>query len=134
MQKDMQTYEIIGAAMRVHSALGLGFLESVYQEALEIEFKDRCIDYVREMSLPIYYRGQQLNTFYKADFVCFKSLILELKALQKLSGLEEAQMINYLKASQLQKALLLNFGATILQHKRLVLNLRPPASICVICG
>lgn len=124
MQKDVQTYEIIGAAMKVHSALGSGFLESVYQEALEIEFQEKGIPYEREKCLPITYNNKLLKTFYKADFVCFATVIVELKALQALSGHEAAQVINYLKASQLNKALLLNFGARSLQHQRLVLNLR----------
>lgn len=124
MQKDVQTYEIIGAAMKVHSALGSGFLESVYQEALEIEFQEKGIPYEREKCLPITYNNRLLKTFYKADFVCFSTVIVELKALQKLSGHEAAQVINYLKASQLNKALLLNFGTRSLQHQRLVLNLR----------
>lgn len=130
MQKDMQTYEIIGAAMNVHSALGSGFLESVYQEALEVEFQLNGIPYVREKLLPIHYRTRPLKTAYKADFLCFDSVIVELKALQNLSGIEEAQVINYLKASSLNKAILLNFGAKSLQHKRLVLNLCP---LC-LCG
>lgn len=127
MQKDMQTHAIIGAAMRVHSALCSGFLESVYQEALELEFQANGIPYIREKQLPIHYRQQLLKTVYKSDFLCFGSVIVELKAIQNLSGKEAAQVINYLKASSLQKAILLNFGTKSLQHKRLVLNLRPSA-------
>ncbi|MCX4187337.1 GxxExxY protein [Methylophaga sp. OBS4] len=126
-ERDPHTYAIIGAAMAVHASLGNGFLEAVYQEALEIEFQIRGIPYQREKHLAILYRNQKLSTFYKADFVCFGTVIVELKALLRLSPNEESQVINYLKASGLKKAILLNFGATSLQHKRLVLNLRPSA-------
>ena len=107
--------------------MGNGFLEAVYQEALELELQARGIFYEREKKLPVSYRGKRLKTFYRANFVCFGAVIVELKALDRLSGTEEAQVINYLKASGLQKALLFNFGARSLQHKRLVLNLRESA-------
>ncbi len=125
--RDKETYAIIGAAMTVHRELGRGFLEAVYQDALEKEFQHLSIPYAKETKLPVFYRGEQLNSYYQADFICFDSVIVELKALRRLSGTEESQVINYLKAFDLQRALLLNFGTKSLQHKRLVFNLRESA-------
>ncbi len=119
--RDEQTYAIIGAAMTVHTTLGNGFLEPVYQEALEIEFQHAGISHVRELQLPIVYRGKTLQTFYRVDFLCFGSVIVELKALVSIGGAEESQVLNYLKASGHHKALLLNFGTPSLTHRRFVL-------------
>lgn len=110
--------------MEVHRALGCGFLEAVYQEALAREFEMQGIPYVREQPLAIGYKGVPLGIGYRADFVCFGEIIVELKALQSISGIEEAQLLNYLKAANLKRGMLLNFGTASLQHKRMVLNLR----------
>jgi GxxExxY protein len=122
--RDPSTFAIIGAAMAVHRTLGHGFLEAVYQEALEHEFMACAIPYERECPLPIRYRGHLLRTSYRVDFLCYNTILVELKALQKLSGTEEAQVINYLKASGLEKALLINFGASSLEYRRLIHSLR----------
>jgi GxxExxY protein len=120
--KDPRTYGIIGAAMEVHKTLGHGFLEAVYQEALNMELSLRGIPFQREVQLPIYYKGSILSTIYKADFICYETVIVELKALSKLSGTEESQIINYLKAAGFELGLLLNFGANSLEYKRFVFN------------
>jgi GxxExxY protein len=126
--RDGQTYALIGAAMAVHGELGHGFLEAVYAEALEREFIDRAIPFQKEVRLPVMYRGRPLTSSYRADFICFSSVLVELKAIQRLSGIEEAQVINYLKASGLNRAILLNFGTPRLQYQRLVYDLRQSAS------
>ncbi len=121
---DPQTFAIIGAAMEVHRELGHGFLEAVYQEALTREFDARSIPFEIEKILDIDYKGKPLCTGYRADFVCYGEVVVEIKAIQSLSGTEESQLINYLKASGLKRGLLFNFGTPSLQKKRLVLNLR----------
>jgi GxxExxY protein len=129
MERDGQTYSIIGAAMAVHRELGTGFLESVYQDALEIEFRHLGISYLREVELPVCYRDEQLNTGYRADFVCYGTTIVELKAIDRMAAREESQLLNYLKASGKVKGMLLNFGGSSLEYKRMVyaVNLRESA-------
>ncbi len=116
-----ESYGIIGACMAVHRELGPGFLEAVYQEALAIELEERKIPYSREQPVAVRYKGEVLKKGYLADFICYDEIIVELKAIARLESVHEAQLINYLKATNLQIGLLVNFGQSSLQQKR-VLN------------
>lgn len=118
--RDPRTYTIIGAAMTVHRELGHGFLEPVYQEALAVELASCGIPHAREVSLPIHFKSVRLQKRYRADFLCYDGILVEIKALPRLTSSDEAQVINYLKASGLGIALLFNFGTLNLQYRRLV--------------
>jgi GxxExxY protein len=115
-----ETYRIIGAAMEVHNQLGCGFLEAVYEEALTLELQMRAIPFEQQKPLHIYYKGTQLQKHYIPDLLCFDKIIVELKALSELTSVNEAQLLNYLKASNLKVGLLINFGRESLEHKRFV--------------
>ena len=119
-ERDPQTYAIIGACMAVHNELGPGFLEAVYQEALEIELTHRGIPFIREMKLVIWFTGIPLKTMHDADFYCYNSLVLELKACSELIPKHQAQTIHYLKATRTERGLLVNFGAPRLEFQRIV--------------
>ena len=119
-QRDPRTYAIIGACMEVHKELGHRFLEAVYQEALQYEFTQRSLPFAREVPLPIRYKETVLQCVYKADFICYESVIVELKALSQLTTVEYDQIINYLKATGMQWGLLINFGAPSLKYKRFI--------------
>lgn len=134
LQKDPETYAIIGAAMEVHRELGNGFLEGVYQDALEIEFKQRNIPFRREQSVPVLYKAFTLGTPYRADIVRHGSIIVELKAISALTNSESAQVLHYLQATGFERALLINFGTSHLDYKRFIQSknhLRPSASSAV---
>lgn len=119
--RDPQTYAIIGAAMEVHRELGRGFLEAVYQEAFSIELYRRGIPFDREVDLSIRYKSQVLITKYRADFVVFGDVVVELKTQAALTGIDSGQVLNYLKTSGIRRGLLLNFGTNSLETKRLIL-------------
>lgn len=123
---DPQTYEIIGAAMEVHRELGHGFLESVYHDALCHELHIRGIPFLREVNYPVHYKGMRLPSIYRADLVCHDDIIVELKAIKTLTSADDAQLLNYLKASMLQRGLLLNFGGPKPQYERRVWNYEEP--------
>jgi len=118
--RDERTYKIIGAALEVHKELGCGFLEAVYQEALDREFGIQKIPFKSQPTVEILYKGKHLAKKYQPDFVCFDEVIVEIKAITSLSGIEEAQIINYLKAAKLKVGLLINFGSRSLEYKRFV--------------
>lgn len=117
-----EVYEVVGAAMDVYYQLGRGFLEPVYQEALEIELARRNIPFEPQCRLTINYKGQALGKKYIADLICFRQIIAELKVCERLSGTEEAQILNYMKATQKHVGLLFNFGSAIrLEWRRYVI-------------
>jgi GxxExxY protein len=119
--RDPHTYAVIGAAMEVHRELGCGFLESVYEEALAIELERRSIPYQRQLPLPVRYKGQVLTANFRADFLCYESVLVELKAVVNLTAAEDAQVLNYLKATGIKIGLLFNFAEKSLFYKRYVL-------------
>ena len=121
-QRDPRTYAIIGAAMEVHQQLGCGFLEPVYQGALAVEFAHQSIPFHAQREFPIVYKGERLDAFYKPDFICFDEVVVELKALGRLTSVEESQVINYLKVGGFEIGLLINFGARSLEQRRFVLT------------
>ncbi|MFT5836705.1 MAG: GxxExxY protein [Candidatus Azotimanducaceae bacterium] len=117
-----ESYQIIGACMEVYNELGCGFLEAVYQEALAIEFEARGIPFGRELDLAIQYKQRQLSTTYRADFVVFDKIILEIKAAESLVSKNESQVLNYLNATKQSLGILVNFGSSEgLQSKRFVI-------------
>lgn len=117
-----ESYKIVGAAFKVYNTLGNGFFEAVYQEALEIEFQRQGIPYEREKELKIHYDGVELKQKYKADFVCFGKIIVELKAVNDLDDAHRSQVHNYLHATGYKLGLLLNFGnSDELEKERIVL-------------
>ncbi len=106
--------------MEVHGELGAGFLEPVYQDAFALELRHNDVPFEREVELSIEYKGEALERTYRADFVCYGDIIVELKAIKLLADIERAQVINYLRATKLRRGLLINFGAPRLEYKRMV--------------
>ena len=115
-----ECYKILGCAMEVHNELGPGFLEAVYQEALSIELESSRIKHEKEKVINISYKGEIVAKKYIADFICNEEIIIELKAVSTLKDEHYSQVLNYLKATDLRIALLINFGAKSLQLKRII--------------
>ena len=104
----------------MHRTLGCGYVDRVYRRPLAFEFAERRIPFESEVAFPIEYKGRRTGVVYRLDFICFGEVVIELKALRSISGLEMAQTLNYLRASGLHRALILNFGSTRLEVRRLV--------------
>lgn len=115
---DELTYRIIGCAMKVHNTLGNGFQEVIYQRCLAIELEKSGLEFLREQEMPIYYENIHVGTR-RADFIVAGEVMVELKAIVKLEEVHLAQALNYLTAYQIEKGLLINFGSTSLEVKRL---------------
>ncbi|MEA5099150.1 MAG: GxxExxY protein [Bacteroidales bacterium] len=115
-----ETKKIIKAFYEVYNNLGCGFLENVYQEALAIEFSNQDIPFTKEAMLDIYYKGEKLEKKYFADFICYDKIIIEVKALSRLTTEHEAQILNYLKATNNKVGFLVNFGSDSLMYKRMI--------------
>jgi len=117
-----EVYAIVGAAMEVHRVLGCGFLEAVYQEAMGIELAQKNIPFLPQVELLVQYKGRLLKKCYVVDFIVYEKIIVELKAQEQLLSKDEAQILNYLKASGKEVGVLINFGSERLQWKRIVLS------------
>lgn len=115
-----ESYKIIGACFEVHKILGHGFKESVYKDALEVEFKKTGIPFQREKSYNIFYKEQKLKHFFVADFIAYDTIILEIKIGQYIGDPYLKQTLNYLKASGLKLGIVINFGASSLEYQRVL--------------
>lgn len=115
---EQESYQILGAAMKVHSELGPGFTEKVYQEALAIEFSERGIPFVREKEIHAIYKGIVLDGTFIPDFICYDKIIVELKAVKELDDVNRSQAINYAKIAGCNLSLLINFGESSLVKER----------------
>ena len=125
-----EVYTIIGAAMDVYNHLGAGFSEAIYQEAMEIEVESRNIPNNPQQDIFIHYKGQKLKSFFKPDFICYQKIIVEIKALDHLTSREEAQPLNYLKATGMPVGVLINFGADKdMEWKRMILTTQKPVRV-----
>lgn len=122
-----EVFAIVGAAMDVYNHIGPGFGEAIYQDAMEIEVESRNIPNNPQQDIYIFYKGQKLKSFFKPDLICYEKIVVELKALDRLTTREETQLLNYLKATGLPVGLLINFGAEgNLEWKRMVLTSEKP--------
>ena len=115
-----ESYKIRGALFAVHNELGCGFLERVYQDALEVELRLRNIPYEREKTIQVVYKGEPLGEPYRADFVCYGKVIIELKSVSEILDVHRAQIINYLKATKMKLGFLVNFGEESINIERIV--------------
>jgi GxxExxY protein len=123
-----ESYKIIGACMQVHNNLGPGFLEAVYEEALEKEFLMLNLPYLKQAKLNIYYNNEKLDKTYRADFICFDKIIVEIKAVSIVPMAFYNQLRNYLKATNLELGILINFGESSLTYKRILNKPNPKHS------
>ena len=115
-----ESFKIIGACMKVHLTLGVGFLEAVYEEALEKEFIIQNIPFKRQLKLELYYENQKLKKQYRADFVCYNTIVLEIKTVSHIPDVFYAQLKNYLKCTKMELGMLINFGMSSLIYKRII--------------
>lgn len=118
--RDPRTYAIIGAAMEVHRELGPGLLEPPYQEAMEMELEQRSVPFEAQPIIRIFYKGRELKSYYKPDFICHEDVVVELKVQKCLTEKDEAQIINALKCAKKETGLLINFGESSLVYRRFI--------------
>jgi GxxExxY protein len=117
-----EVFAVVGAAMEVHRELGNGYLEAVYQEAMELELLARHVPFVAQAQLMTLYKGLPLRKRYVADFVCYDQVIVELKVAERLTKVDQSQLLNYLHTTGKRVGVLINFGSTVpLEWKRMVL-------------
>jgi GxxExxY protein len=123
--RDNETYALIGAAIEVRKELGNGFDASVYCDAFEVELQQRGTPYQRAYSIPVSYKGVPLDSPFEVDFLCYENVLVIIKSMSAITPVEDAQVINFLKATGMKRGLLINFGAYRLEYKRLVHKHRP---------